>query len=169
MMLGRLGLLFAIAALCGCAGYRVGPTNGVAAGSKTVRVNLFHNETDEPRLVEPFATALRRTLQQDGTFKLETRSDGDVVVDGTILRYERSALSFDPRDILTARDFQVTVIARVTAIDRASGVSLLDREVRGRTTIRSGADLASAERQAVPLIAEDLARNVTAALVDGTW
>ena len=39
----------------------------------------------------------------------------------------------------------------------------------GRTTIRVGNDLTSAERQAVPLAAEDLARSITSLLVDGEW
>jgi hypothetical protein len=54
-------------------------------------------------------------------------------------------------------------------VERRSGRVLVDREVGGRTTIRIGPDLASAERQAVPNLAEDLARNVTSVLVDGTW
>ena len=38
-----------------------------------------------------------------------------------------------------------------------------------RTIIRAGSDLASAERQGVPLIAEDLARNAASLIVDGNW
>jgi hypothetical protein len=57
----------------------------------------------------------------------------------------------------------------VTAVDRTSGKVLVDREVGGRTTIRIGPDLTSAERQAAPNLAEDLARNITSVLVDGTW
>jgi hypothetical protein len=37
------------------------------------------------------------------------------------------------------------------------------------TLIRVGSDLTSAERQALPLLAADLARNITALLADGTW
>jgi hypothetical protein len=32
-----------------------------------------------------------------------------------------------------------------------------------------GTDLADAERQSLPLLAEDLARNVTVLLTEGTW
>jgi hypothetical protein len=46
---------------------------------------------------------------------------------------------------------------------------LLERSVSGRTTVLIGDDLASAERQAVPLLAADLARNATSLLVDGNW
>ena len=161
------GLLCA-AVLSGCA-YRLGPTNGIEAGSKSVQVNVFRNETFEPRLNDALATALRRTLQQDGSYKLATRGDGDIIVNGTIIGYDRTALSFEPTDTLTARDFAVTITAQVTATERSTGRVVLDRPVSGRTTLRSGADLPSAERQAAPLLAEDLARNITSLLVDGTW
>ena len=42
------------------------------------------------------------------------------------------------------------MFAKVTATERDTGRVLLDREVGGRTTIRIGPDLTSAERQAVP-------------------
>ena len=46
---------------------------------------------------------------------------------------------------------------------------ILEKDVQGRTTLRPGLDLSSAERQAVPLLAQDLARNITSLLADGSW
>jgi hypothetical protein len=154
---------------CGCAGYRLGPSNGMVAGSKSIQINPFQNETQEPRLIEPVVTALRRSLQQDGTYRLNTRGEGDIVVTGVLTHYDREGVSFQPGDILSARDFRMRVIAKITAIERSTGKTVLEREVIGRTSLRIGADLASAERQAVPLLAEDLAKNVTSLLVDGAW
>lgn len=134
-----------------------------------MQIALFRNETFEPRLSAALGTALRRTMQQDGTFRLSTRDDADIIVQGTITRYLREGISYEPRDVITPRDFQITMYAKVTATERMSGRVLLDREVRGRTTIRVGPDFASAERQAVPTLAEDLARNVTSLLADGSW
>lgn len=160
-----LGIL---AVLSGCA-YRLGPTNGARAGERSVQVAPFENKTVEPRLVEAVSFALRRQLQQDGTYKLDTHDEGDIVVTGTITSYERHSLSFQSRDVLTPRDYRLTITAHVKARDRATGKLLLDRAVIGHSDIRVGPDLASAERQALPLIAADLARNATALLVDGTW
>jgi hypothetical protein len=153
----------------GCAGYRLGPTNGEIAGAKSIRINLFRNDTFEPRLSEAIGTALRRTVQQDGTYRLSTQGEADLIVDGVITRYRRIGVSFQPQDTLTPTDFQITILAKITAIERSTGRVVLDREIGGRTTIRNGPDQTSAERQAVPNLAEDLARNVTSALVDGTW
>jgi len=157
------------ALLAGCAGYRLGPTGGVVAGARSIQVNFFRNETLEPRLTGPITAALRKSLQQDGAYRLNTHGEGEIVVNGVITKFNRSELSFQPNDVLTVRDYSLSLIARITAVERSTGKTLLDREVSGRTTIRVGPDLSSVERQAIPLLAEDLARNVTSLLVDGDW
>ncbi len=165
LLLGGLLVL----GLAGCAGYRVGPTNGVAAGEKSVQVNFFRNQTLEPRLVEAVNSALRKNIQRDGTYRLNTRDEGDIVISGEIVRFNRSPLSFQAADIITVRDYTLLLTAKITATERSSGKVIMQREVTGRTTIRAGTDLASAERQAVPLLADDLAKNATTMLADGTW
>ena len=153
----------------GCAGYRLGPTGGRSAGDRSVQVNPFANQTVEPRLGEAVTAALRHELQRDGTYRLATRDAADVVVSGVITRYFRHELSFMPDDVLTVRDYRVTLTAQVTARERGTGRVLLDRPVTGETLLRVGSDLASAERQALPLLATDLARKTTALLADGNW
>ena len=162
--------LLACTAFTGCAGYKLGPTNGLPAGSRSVQVNLFQNKVlEEPRLSEAVANALRKQIQQDGTFTLDTHSDGDVIVNGTIVKYDRQGLSYQPQDILTPRDYRITMWAMVNARERSSGKVILNRRVRGHTTVRVGNDLTTAERQSIPLLAEDMARNITALLADGEW
>ncbi|MDX1953187.1 MAG: LPS assembly lipoprotein LptE [Verrucomicrobiota bacterium] len=153
----------------GCAGYRVGPTNGLEARSKSVQVNLFVNETLEPRLTEAVAFALRRRVQQEGTYALATQDDGEIILSGAITRFDRDGVSFQPSDVLTPRDYALSMIARVKAVERASGKTLLDAEVSGRALVRAGANLDTAERQAIPIMAQDLAYNLTSLLTDGTW
>ncbi|MBG86119.1 MAG: hypothetical protein CMO80_04370 [Verrucomicrobiales bacterium] len=167
----RLRFLFCLplALLSGCAGYNLGPTAGFPAGSRSVEVKFFKNETIEPRLVTAMNHAMRKQLQQDGTYRLETRGRGDVVVTGKITEFTRSAISFRPEDVITARNFAVSMVADIKAVDSATGEVLLDRSIAGRTAVLIGDDLASAERQAVPLLAEDLARNATSLLVNGDW
>jgi hypothetical protein len=158
-----------ILAACGCTGYRLGPVTAQTERGKSIQVNFFQNHTLEPRLVEAVNQALRKNLQQDGTYKLNTRGAGDIIINGVIVNYQRQGLSFQPTDTLTVRDYQITLVTKVTAVERGSGKVILDREVTGRTTVRSGTDLPSAERQALPLLADDLAKNATTLLVEGAW
>lgn len=155
--------------LSGCAGYKLGPTNGMQAGSRSIEVQAFQNKTGEPQLIEAVTSSLRKTLQQDGTYKLDTKGDGNVIVTGVLVKYQRSGVTFQPSDVRTIRDYDIVLTARIKAMDRSTGKVLLEKNINGRTTLRTGSDLASAERQNLPVLAEDLARNITAALVEGTW
>ncbi len=166
----RAALFLAMATLvAGCASYRLGPVNPAIPAGQSVEVGLFQNATPQPGLSESVNASIRRELQRDGTFELATGDDGDVLLTGNITHYRRSAVSFKPRDILSVRDFEVELITRIRAADRATGRVLLDRELTGRTTIRLGGDLASAERQALPLLANDLAKKIVALLAEGEW
>ncbi len=166
----RLGIACAVVMmLSGCAGYRVGPTNGMAAGVRSVQIDPFMNKTVEPRLGDYVMNSLRKHLQQDGTYRLETHEDGDIIVSGVITDYHRRELSFQPQDVITVLDYEIVMTAQITARERVSGKIIFDRPVKGQAAIRVGTDLTSAERQAIPLLADDLAKKTTELLVDGTW
>jgi len=163
-------LLFAVClALSGCAGYRIGPSNGERAGEKSVQVVPFTNQTPEPRLGDNATAALRKEIQRDATFRLASNEPGDIVVQGEITHFIRSGVSFQTTDVITARDYRLLMTAHVTARDRVTGKVLLDKTMTGDTTVRVGNDLPSAERQARPLLATDLAQQITSLLADGDW
>jgi hypothetical protein len=156
--------------LTGCAGYRLGPANGMAAGSRSIRINPIPNQTLQPGLSDAVTGMLRKELQRDGAFQLATHQDtGDIVLDGTIVRYDRHELSFHSSDNLTVKDFSILITAQITARERGTGKVILDKLVTGSTMIRVGSDMTSAERQGMPLLADDLAKNVVALLSEGTW
>ena len=155
--------------MAGCAGYKLGPTNEMRASGKSIQINPVVNSTMEPRLGSVFTQALRKELQRDGTYRLNTRGDGDIVVHTEIVRYSRREMAFQRQDTLTAQDYELNAFARVVATERVTGRRILDKEVRGRLIIRIGQDLVSAERQSMPLLAETLARSVSSLLVDGEW
>ena len=156
-------------ALSGCAGYRVGPSNGERAGERSVQVVPFTNQTAEPRLGDNATEALRKEIQRDATFRLASNEPGDIVVSGEVTHFFRSGVSFQANDVIAAQDYRLMMTAHVTARDRATGKILLDKTMIGDTTVRVGSDLPSAERQARPLMATDLAQQITSLLADGNW
>ena len=93
----------------------------------------------------------------------------DIVVTGVITHYNREGLSYLNTDVATVENYRVGVIAHVTARERSTGKLLLDKDVNGYTLVHVGTDLASAERQSLPLLAEDLARNTVELLTEGAW
>jgi hypothetical protein len=154
----------------GCAGYHLGPVNpNVVAGEKSIEIVPFNNQTMQSRLGDAVTQALRERMQTDGTYRLATREPGDVVVTGVITSYNREGLSFLRTDVTTAENYRVGLTAHVTARDHSTGKVLLDKNVNGYTLVQVGTDLADAERQSLPLLAEDLARNITELLTEGAW
>lgn len=165
----RLLLLATVICLCGCAGYRLGPTNGREAGAQSIQITPFLNHSSEPGLADELTGALRQSIQRDGTLRLATHGDGDLILEGNITSFNRRELSLLTEDARTVRDYQITLVAHVTVRERSSGEVVLDRDVTAGTLLRVGSDLAASERQAAPLLARDLARRITILLVDGGW
>ena len=153
----------------GCAGYHLGPVNGAVAGEKSIEIVPFNNQTLQPRLGDAVTQALGERLQTDGTYRLATRNPGDVVVTGVITAYSRAGVSFLRTDVTTAENYRVEITAHVKVRDHATTKVLLDKNVNGFTLVQVGTDLADAERQSLPLLAEDLARNITELLTEGAW
>jgi hypothetical protein len=164
-----LGWVLIVICLTGCAGYQLGPTNGLTAKEKSIQVTPFVNRTLQPRLTDAVTSQLREELQRDGTYALTSHGSPDIIITGTLTRYQRTEITFVPHDILTVQDYRVSLTAQVTARERATGRLLIDQPVNGHTLLRVGADLPSAERQAMPLLAADLAKNITALLTQGKW
>jgi Lipopolysaccharide-assembly len=162
-------LLALVALVAGCAGYKLGPTNGMPAGSRSVEVKPFVNKTREPRITEYLANSMRTQIQRDGSFHLETSGRGDIVVSGEITRFNRSGLSYQTNDVLTPQEYTLGLAAHVVAVNINTGKTNFDQTVSGTTYIRIGNDQSSAERQAIPLLTDDLARRAVSLLVDGDW
>jgi hypothetical protein len=169
MRLPGFFLIGATALLAGCAGYHLGPVNNAVPGGKSIEILPFNNQTLQPRLGDAVTQALRERLQTDGTYHLDTHGAADVIVTGVITRYQRIGETYLNSDVNTAQSYRVNITAHVVARERAGGKVLLDKDVTGYTLVTVGTDLASAERQATPLLAEDLAQNIAELITEGAW
>lgn len=162
--LGLAALLFT-----GCAWYHLGSTGDVLPGEKSIEIFPLNNQTMEPRLGDAVTQALREQIQTDGTYHLLNRGGSDVVLTGVIKNYQRQGENFEAADVVTTEDYRVVVVAHVVARDTSSGKVLLEKDITGSTLLHVGTDLASADRQSVSLLADDLARNITHALTERDW
>ena len=162
-------IVLSLGVFTGCVGYVAGPTNGMPAGAQSVRVEFFQNQTLEPRLVVAVNRALKRNLQQDGTYALETQGDADLVVTGELMEFLRNGVSYTPGDSLTVKDYSMSLTAHIKVTDRNTGEVVYEGDITGSSTVRVGNDLTAGQRQAVPLIADQLARQATSLIVNGKW
>lgn len=163
-----LSLCLSVLCLTGCAGYRLGPTNDQLAGDVSVEVKQFKNLTIEPRLSAYLMTPLRRAIQQDGTFRLCTdRDSSDYILEGTITDFERNGIGSYPGNVSVHVDYYITISVHAILRERATGRVLLEQDFEGSTVFPLGKDQTSAERQAIPIAMENLARNIASVLGDG--
>ena len=151
----------------GCAGYRVGPV--AKRNFTSIAVPVFRNETLLPQLEAQVSNAIIKRLQQDGSLRIETEPRADVVLTGTIFRYERNALRTLRSDTGVPREFEIAITVRVEAKDRRTGETVLkSTEVVGKSDVFIGEDQQSAEEQVLPLVADDIGRQIARLLVE-SW
>lgn len=160
----------AVAALTGCAGYHVGPINGaLVAPGQSIEILPFNNQTLQPRLGDELTKAARERLQTDGSYHLATRDPAAVVITGTITFYGRESVNFLSADAATPENYRVGLTVHVVIRERADGRLLLERNLKPHILVHIGPDLASAERQALPLIAADFASDLVSLLSESAW
>ena len=149
----------------GCAGYHIGPVT--QHNFKTIAVPMFHNRTLRPQLEAEITGAIIKGLQQDGSLRVDSESEADVVLDGTIIHYQRNPLRSLRTDTNVPREYEIVITVRVEARDRRTGeVVLKSTEVRGKSDVFIGVDQQSAEEQVLPLIADDIGHRVVGLLVE---
>lgn len=165
----RFRVLRALAASCcvlaaGCAGYKLGPAS--RPEYRSVAVPMFQNKTIHPQIEAQVTNAILRRFQNDGTLRIESESDADVVVTGQIVAYRRAVLRSARTNTGIAREYRVTVTARIQARNRAGEIVLKSTQVSGNADTFIGSDLQSADLQVLPLVADDLARQVVSLIAE---
>jgi hypothetical protein len=157
----------ALQLVSGCAGYHVGPVT--KRNFNTIAVPMFHNETLRPQLEAQISNAVIRRLQEDGSLRIEAANHADAVLHGTVIRYQRQALRSLHSDTGVPREYEISITVRVEARDRRTGeIVLKSTEVEGKSDVFIGEDQQSGEEQALPLVADDIAKRVAGLLVE-SW
>lgn len=140
----------------GCAGYHLGATIPKRMHDvKTIAVPTFHNETLVPRLESLAASTVVKQFQQDGTFRVCSPEDADVVLAGTIEKIHRTGARSVRSDIVKQQEYNLTVTFNYTVTRRATGEKIDEGTLTGDTSFFvSGNDVNQDELQAIPLAIE---------------
>jgi hypothetical protein len=161
--------LLLVLALSGCAGYRVGNISGRdLQGVHSVYVPVAKNTSLEPNLQVTVTNAVIRRFNDDGTLTVNQSSNADSELDVTITDVARNAIASSNSDIYVTAQYQLTIHATVTFVNRRLGRKIFENsEVTGSTTFFTQANIQEGERQALPLAATDLANNVVKLVTEG--
>jgi len=161
--------LLAILFLGGCAGYRVGNTSGRdLQGVRSVYVPVARNTSLEPDLQMTVTNAVIRRFNSDGTLEVNQSSNADSELDIVITDVKHTAVRSSTSDILITAQYQLTIQATATYVNRRLGRKIFENiAVSGSTTFFTQSDIQEGERQALPLAADDLANNAVKLITEG--
>lgn len=156
-------------ALTGCAGYHLGASvpkkmNGI----KTVAVPTFRNETLVPRLESLAASTVVAEFQNDGTFKVCSPEEADVIVAGTIEKIRRRGARSVRSDIVKQQEYTLQVTFNYTVTRRTTGEKIDTGTLIGQTSFFvSGNDVNQDEMQAIPLAIEKASQQLVSRITTG--
>jgi hypothetical protein len=155
--------------LSGCAGYRLGDISGRdLQGVHSVYVPVAQNESLEPDLQVVMTNAIIRRFENDGTLTVNQSSNADSELDVTIVSVQRTPLRSSTTDLLLTTEYQLTINATATYVNRKLGKKIFENTaVSGSTSFFTQADINEGQRQALPLAATDLATNTVKLVTEG--
>jgi len=168
MMRTGLALLLAFA-LSGCAGYRVGNISGRdLQGVASVYVPVVKNASLEPDLQMVVTNALIRRFNDDGTLQVNQNASADSELDVVVTNVAHTPIRSSNSDLLITAEYQIRIEAKATYVNRRLGRKIFENvDVVGTTTFFTQSNIQEAERQAIPLAAEDLAQNTVKLITEG--
>ena len=152
----------------GCAGYHLGPaTPAHLRQIKTIAVPTFANTTLVPRIEALVTGTIIKQLQQDGTFRIAHEDQADAVLKGEIVTVGRVPARSLRGNVLSTTEFHLNLTVRYSLIGRDGKVLGYAGSASGSTSFFVGADVSTDERQALPLAAEELAKQLVSQLSEG--
>lgn len=161
-------VLGAVLCLGGCSHYQLG--TGSEPAFRTLYVEPVANKTLLPQSRALLSTQLREAFARDGRVALATSAAGaDATLTVVINDYHRDIATGREDDTGLARKFNLTLGVTCTLRDNRAQKNLFENRVVAtqREAFTDGGQLQS-EYQALPLLAELLAKKVVHAALD-TW
>jgi hypothetical protein len=161
-------LLLAVLALSGCAGYQLG--TGTQTKFTTLFVAPVTTEALIPQARELVTTQVREAFLKDGRVKLvDSPAGADAVLQISLTGYDRAVAVSRQDDTGLARRFDVSLRALATLTnERTKEALFVRRPLTAKRGVFTDSGLVPSEYQALPLLAEQLAQEVTHSVLD-TW
>lgn len=152
--------------LTGCA-YHLGNVPGQEIkGIESINVPVVINETYEPGISVLVTDSIIQRLHSDGTLEVKREGNADATLEVKLTRFERSPLRSTRNDTRVVAEYRVFLLAEVT-LKKIDGTKIFTETLSGETEFFIGNDLQEGERQAMGLVADDLANNIVLRVTEG--
>jgi hypothetical protein len=166
----KLAAAFLLAvSLSGCAGYHIGNVKPhYLSAVNSIAVPTFTNRTYQPRLEVLITNTVIKQLQQDGTFRIASGDNADATLKAEIRSIARNPARSVRGNVLATTEFNLAIIVHYTLVGKDGKTVLAGpADIAGTTSFFVGSDVATDQRQALPLAAEDLAVHLASQLSEG--
>ena len=123
----RRAALLAVLVLAACGYHLAGTGTTVPDGARTIRIERFTNHTREAGLDVHLNRAVEGEFRRQGTLRVVTEGDADVVLSGTIRRFTSIPVAFSATDEAVQYQGIMSVSLRLT--ERESGHVLFENKL----------------------------------------
>lgn len=178
-MKNLLAAALACLGLSGCLGYHIGPAKpSYLSDIHTIAIPTFENKTLLPRVEVLVTDTVIKQFQQDGTYRITGGDKADATLKGEIFRISRSPARSVRGNVLSTREFNLTMHVKYKLVGPDGKPLAPEGEVIGTTSFFTSStgtadnqqligDITTDERQALPLATEELANHLVTQLSEG--
>lgn len=143
---------FLFFAVFGCGPYSFNPGG---AGGKTIAVPLFENQTTQFGVREALTDSVSARFLRDNTLKIVPTGQGDWVLSGTVVSYERLPYTYDASQ--QVKQYVVNIRAKVSVTNRKDNKAVWEDEILGfGIYAASGETEENGKSRAIAKLAEDI-------------
>lgn len=137
----------------GCGVYSF--SGSMSSGITTIAVPVLGNESVEYGIAEDLTSGIIERFVADNTLKVLASSKADAVLEGVIVKYERSAYTYDESD--QVQEYKVDIVVKIS-LNKTDGSSVWeDGALRGYGIYKADSESEEdGKDRAIAKIAEDI-------------
>ncbi len=151
----------------GCGYHLVGTGSSLPPHLKTIFISIFKNTSSQPEIHRELTSAVLESFISDGRLDVVKKNDADLVMDATLIFYQKRNVSFGSQDLVSNIIVEVEVELQVT--DQIKNKTLIKEKLKTQWDYKSTSDIATTERarlEALDLGFQDLGRRLVSLLID---
>ena len=151
----------------GCGYHLVGTGSSLPSHLKTISIPVFKNTSSQPEIHRELTSAVLEAFISDGRLKVAKKSNADLIMDATLVFYQKRNVSFGSQDLVSNIFIELGVQLKVT--DQIKNKIFMEKQLQTQWDYKSTSDVATTERarlEALDLGFQDLGRRLVSLLID---
>ena len=151
----------------GCGYHLVGTGSSLPSHLKTISIPVFKNTSSQPEIHRELTSAVLEAFISDGRLKVAKKSNADLIMDATLVFYQKRNVSFGSQDLVS--NIIVEVEIDLTITDQIKNKIFMKEKFKTQWDYKSTSDIAATERarlKALDLGFQDLGRRLVSLLID---